>query len=185
MAIASPSINPVLSEFSVAHEAAPPSPTSSARGQVRTGQAAGADKRSPPQKAMERLGLTRDIDLALHLPLRYEDETRLTLLREARDGETVQVEGVVRDNRIESRGRRQLIVRLHDGSGEVLLRFLNFYGSQQKSWGAGVRLRARGAFLPASKHPFCALKRSGRQAMDVAGEKSGIADILKAKQLRR
>jgi ATP-dependent DNA helicase RecG len=144
MAITSPSINPVLSEFSVAHEAAPPSPTSSARGQVRTGQAAGADKRSPPQKAMERLGLTRDIDLALHLPLRYEDETRLTLLREARDGETVQVEGVVRDNRIESRGRRQLIVRLHDGSGEVLLRFLNFYGSQQKSWGAGVRLRVRG-----------------------------------------
>ena len=93
---------------------------------------------------MERLGLTRDIDLALHLPLRYEDETRLTLLREARDGETVQVEGVVRDNRIEARGRRQLIVRLHDGSGEVLLRFLNFYGSQQKSWGVGVRLRVRG-----------------------------------------
>ncbi len=93
---------------------------------------------------MERLGLTRDIDLALHLPLRYEDETRLTLLREARDGETVQVEGVVRDNRIEARGRRQLIVRRHDGSGEVLLRFLNFYGSQQKSWGAGVRLRVRG-----------------------------------------
>ena len=93
---------------------------------------------------MERLGLTRDIDLALHLPLRYEDETRLTLLREARDGETVQVEGVVRDNRIEARGRRQLLVRLHDGSGEVLLRFLNFYGSQQKSWGAGVRLRVRG-----------------------------------------
>ncbi|WP_445207674.1 ATP-dependent DNA helicase RecG [Aquabacterium sp. G14] len=93
---------------------------------------------------MERLGLKRDIDLALHLPLRYEDETRLTLLRDARDGQTVQVEGVVRDNRIEARGRRQLIVRLHDGSGEVLLRFLNFYGSQQKSWGAGVRLRVRG-----------------------------------------
>ncbi|HYR25059.1 MAG TPA: ATP-dependent DNA helicase RecG, partial [Aquabacterium sp.] len=93
---------------------------------------------------MERLGLVRDIDLALHLPLRYEDETRLTRLVEARDGDTVQVEGVVRDNRVEARGRRQLIVRLHDGSGEVLLRFLNFYGSQQKSWGAGVRLRVRG-----------------------------------------
>nr|WP_306564728.1 ATP-dependent DNA helicase RecG [Aquabacterium sp.] len=125
-------------------EAAAPSSSSSARGQSGTGKSAPADKRSPPQKAMERLGLTRDIDLALHLPLRYEDETRLTLLREARDGETVQVEGVVRDNRIEARGRRQLIVRLHDGSGEVLLRFLNFYGSQQKSWGAGVRLRVRG-----------------------------------------
>lgn len=93
---------------------------------------------------MDKLGLVRDIDLALHLPLRYEDETRLTLLRDARDGQTVQVEGVVSDNRIEARGRRQLIVRLDDGTGEVLLRFLNFYGSQQKSWAAGVRLRVRG-----------------------------------------
>jgi len=93
---------------------------------------------------MDKLGLLRDIDMALHLPLRYEDETRLTTLRDARDGETVQVEGVVRDNRIESRGRKQLIVRLDDGTGEVLLRFLNFYGSQQKSWAPGVRLRVRG-----------------------------------------
>ncbi|MGE5451234.1 MAG: ATP-dependent DNA helicase RecG [Acidobacteriota bacterium] len=102
------------------------------------------DKRSAPQKAMDKLGLVRDIDLALHLPLRYEDETRITLLRDARDGQTVQLEGVVRDNRIEMRGRRQLIVKLDDGSGEVLLRFLNFYGSQQKSWAPGVRLRVRG-----------------------------------------
>lgn len=93
---------------------------------------------------MEKLGLLRDIDLALHLPLRYEDETRLTRLRDARDGDTVQIEGVVSDNRVEQRSRRQLLVRLDDGSGEVLLRFLNFYGSQQKSWAPGVRLRVRG-----------------------------------------
>jgi ATP-dependent DNA helicase RecG len=93
---------------------------------------------------MDKLGLVRDIDLALHLPLRYEDETRLTPLRDARDGDTVQIEGVVRDNRIEARSRRQLIVRLDDGTGEVLLRFLNFYGTQQKSWAPGVRLRVRG-----------------------------------------
>ncbi|TAK90313.1 MAG: ATP-dependent DNA helicase RecG [Aquabacterium sp.] len=105
---------------------------------------AAATARSAPQKAMDKLGLVRDIDLALHLPLRYEDETRLTLLRDARDGQTVQLEGVVSENRIEARGRRQLIVRLDDGTGEVLLRFLNFYGSQQKSWAPGVRLRVRG-----------------------------------------
>ena len=99
---------------------------------------------SAPQKAMHRLGLVRDTDLALHLPLRYEDETVVTPLRQARDGQAVQVEGVVRDNRVEQRGRRQLIVKLDDGTGEVLLRFLNFYGSQQKSWAPGVRLRVRG-----------------------------------------
>jgi ATP-dependent DNA helicase RecG len=95
-----------------------------------SGRSEAAPARSAPQKAMDKLGLVRDIDLALHLPLRYEDETRLTLLRDARDGETVQLEGVVSDNRIEARGRRQLLVRL--------------YGSQQKSWAPGVRLRVRG-----------------------------------------
>ena len=51
---------------------------------------------SAPQKAMHKLGLVRDIDLALHLPLRYEDETHIVTLREARDGEVVQVEGISR-----------------------------------------------------------------------------------------
>jgi ATP-dependent DNA helicase RecG len=41
-----------------------------------------------PQKALRKLGLRRDIDLALHLPLRYEDETRITPLARARDGAT-------------------------------------------------------------------------------------------------
>ncbi|RTL28151.1 MAG: ATP-dependent DNA helicase RecG [Burkholderiales bacterium] len=110
----------------------------------KTPDASAKPARSAPQKAMDKLGLVRDIDLALHLPLRYEDETRLTLLRDARDGDTVQLEGVVTDNRIEARSRRQLLVRMDDGTGEALLRFLNFYGSQQKSWAPGVRLRVRG-----------------------------------------
>jgi ATP-dependent DNA helicase RecG len=100
---------------------------------------------SAPQRAMHKLGLRRDIDLALHLPLRYEDETRLHRLADARDGDVVQVEGVVADCKVEFRPRRQLIVRLHDDDGEpLLLRFLNFYGSQQKAYAAGKRLRVRG-----------------------------------------
>jgi ATP-dependent DNA helicase RecG len=60
------------------------------------------------------------------------------------DGEVAQVEGVVLDTRIELRPRRQLLVRLRDDSGWLLLRFLHFYPSQQKTLAAGVRLRARG-----------------------------------------
>lgn len=78
--------------------------------------------KSAPQKAMERLGLVRDIDLALHLPLRYEDETRITPIGQARDGDTAQVEGLVREAQVELRGRRQLVVRLADDSGEITLR---------------------------------------------------------------
>jgi RecG-like helicase len=41
---------------------------------------ASAKPLSAPQKALIKLGLKRDIDLALHLPLRYEDETRIVKL---------------------------------------------------------------------------------------------------------
>ena len=65
--------------------------------------------KSAPQRAMERLGLARDIDLALHLPLRWEDETQITAIAAARDGQAVQVEGTVRDTHLEQRPRRQLV----------------------------------------------------------------------------
>eukprot|EP01041_Mallomonas_annulata_P019519 gene19519-38902_t len=65
-----------------------------------------------PKKALHRLGLVRDIDLALHLPLRYEDETRIVTLREARDGQLAQIEGTVTSSEITQRPRRQLLVTL-------------------------------------------------------------------------
>ena len=101
-------------------------------------------EKSAPQKALEKLGLRRDIDMALHLPLRYEDETRITPIAQAREGQVVQVEGVVRECHVEQRGRRQLLVQMHDDSDDLLLRFLNFYPSQQKSLAAGTQLRVRG-----------------------------------------
>jgi ATP-dependent DNA helicase RecG len=100
---------------------------------------------SGPQRAIHKLGLTRDIDLALHVPLRYEDETRLGRLADAREGETLQLEATVADCRVETRARRQLVVRLTDDDGESLvLRFLNFYPSQQKQLAVGKRVRVRG-----------------------------------------
>ena len=101
-------------------------------------------EKSGPQRAMEKLGLRRDIDLALHLPLRYEDETRVSAIADAPDGEPVQVEGIVRECRIELRGRRQLLVRIEDDSDDLLLRFLNFYPSHQKTLAVGARVRVRG-----------------------------------------
>jgi ATP-dependent DNA helicase RecG len=116
--------------------------------------------KSGPQKALDKLGLTRDIDLALHLPMRYEDETRLDRVADAREGSTVQVEGTVRESRIEHRSRRQLLVTLDDGSGELLLRFLHFYPSQQKQFAPGTLLRVRGElrhgfFGREIVHPAC------------------------------
>ena len=97
-----------------------------------------------PQKALQKLGLRRDIDLALHLPLRYEDETRIVRLADARDGEVVQFEGEVVYSEIAIRSRRQLLVTVDDGSDTCVLRFLNFYPSHQKTLSVGARIRVRG-----------------------------------------
>jgi len=99
---------------------------------------------SAPQKALHKLGLARDIDLALHLPLRYEDETRISKLRDARDGGTVQIEATVTDSQVAYRPRRQLVVTVDDGTDTCVLRFFNFYPSQQKVLAPGARLRIRG-----------------------------------------
>ncbi|SAK53774.1 ATP-dependent DNA helicase RecG [Caballeronia catudaia] len=94
---------------------------------------------------LAKLGLKSDIDLVLHLPMRYEDETQLTPIGEMIPGDIAQTEGVVFDNEIAYRPRRQLLVKMQDDAGdELTLRFLNFYGSQVKQMAVGVRLRVRG-----------------------------------------
>ena len=90
------------------------------------------------------MGLVRDIDLVLHLPLRYEDETRITLLRNARDGDTVQIEATVTQCEIQLRPRRMLKVTVDDGTGTCVLTFFSFYPSQQKAMAPGTLLRIRG-----------------------------------------
>ncbi|MEY4756703.1 MAG: ATP-dependent helicase RecG [Pseudomonadota bacterium] len=99
---------------------------------------------SAPQKALIKLGLRRDIDLALHLPLRYEDETRIIRLSDAREGSVVQIEGTVTHNEVSLHGRRQLLVTVDDGSDTCTLRFFSFYPSQQKALAVGERVRVRG-----------------------------------------
>ncbi len=96
------------------------------------------------QRALTKLGLVRDIDFALHLPLRYEDETHITALRDARHGETVQIEAVVTSCEIQFKGKRQLVVTVADGAEECTLRFFNFYPSHQRALAVGERLRLRG-----------------------------------------
>ena len=90
------------------------------------------------------MGLRRDIDLALHLPLRYEDETRIVRLADARDGDMVQIEGQITHSEITFRGRRQLRVTIDDGSDTCVLRFINFYPSHQKTLSVGAQVRVRG-----------------------------------------
>lgn len=99
---------------------------------------------SAPQRAMRRLGLVQPIDLALHVPLRYEDETQLTPLAQAQVGSTLQFEAEVVASEVVFRGRRQWLLWVDDGQARCVLRFLHFFPSQQKAWPVGRRVRVRG-----------------------------------------
>jgi ATP-dependent DNA helicase RecG len=96
------------------------------------------------QRALRKLGLLRDIDFALYLPMRYEDETRIVRLADLRDGDLGQIEAVVTESEVSFRPRRQLVVTVDDGSDTCQLRFFNFYPSQQKQLAVGARVRVRG-----------------------------------------
>ena len=93
---------------------------------------------------MRKMGLVRDIDLALHIPLRYEDETQIVKLSQAREGDTLQIEATVTASEIQLRPRRQLLVTVDDGTDTCVLRFFNFYPAQQKALAVGQVIRARG-----------------------------------------
>ncbi len=100
---------------------------------------------------LARLGIHREADLALHLPLRWEDETRLTPIRDLLPGATAQVQGVVRDAKIAYRPRRMLTLTVEDDGGVLGIRFLNFYPSHVKLFQPGEGFRfigeVRGGFL--------------------------------------
>lgn len=129
------------------------SPVPAKKAPIPTAEATAAApaKPSPPgsglsqvQRALRKLGLVRDIDFALYLPMRYEDETRIVRIADTRDGDMAQVEGVVTECEVVYRPRRQLIATIDDGSDTCQLRFFNFYPSQQKQLAVGARVRVRG-----------------------------------------
>jgi ATP-dependent DNA helicase RecG len=93
---------------------------------------------------LKTLGLHSQADLVLHLPLRFEDETRITPIADAVPGAAAQFDVTVVSCEIAYRPKRQLVCRVEDDTGELVLRFLNFYPSQQKVLQAGARLRVFG-----------------------------------------
>jgi len=113
-----------------------------------------------------KLGIRSESDLLLHLPLRYEDETRLTPMRDLRAGEPAQVEGTIARAEVGGRGRRTLFAELRDGTGSLGLRFFHFYGSQVAQLSPGRRVRALGEprgglFGLEMTHPRYRLVRDG------------------------
>ena len=97
-------------------------------------------------ETLRKLGIERLQDLWFHLPLRYEDRTRITPIRDLVAGESAQVEGVVEAVEAGFRYRPQLRVAITDASHETLvLRFFHFRRQQAQQFAPGLRLRCYGA----------------------------------------
>ncbi len=109
---------------------------------------AAAATRGDLAERLARLGIRGKRDLALHLPLRYEDETTLTPLSRVQAGLPVLVEAQVVDCDVKYRPRRTLVVKLVDDGHELWVRFLNFYPSQVKQFAPGKRFRFFGEVRP-------------------------------------
>ncbi len=107
---------------------------------------------------LAKLGVATKFDLVLHLPLRYDDETRLYAIRNAPEDQPVLVEAEVVESEVKFRPRRQLVCQVADETGVLALRFFSFYTSQLKQLSPGTRIRVygeirHGFFGPEMVHP--------------------------------
>ena len=89
-------------------------------------------------------GVYRVEDLLFHLPLRYQDRTRVTAIGAALEGTDVVIEGEIRAADVVFGRRRSLVARLQDGSGTITLRFFHFSAAQKNNLRPGNRLRCFG-----------------------------------------
>ena len=107
---------------------------------------------------LERLGLKTLQDLLFHLPLRYEDRTRVKPLGSLRGGDRVLIEGRVELAETTPTGRRSLVVRIADGTGSLQLRFFHFTQDQRRQFERGRRIQCfgeirNGVYGPEMVHP--------------------------------
>lgn len=107
---------------------------------------------------LSRLGISSVQDLLFHFPLRYEDRTHITPLKDLRPDSYVTIEGLVQTCEVQFSRRPMLIVSLSDGSSKVMLRFFNFNAAMKNSFTTGARVKAfgevkRGRFMAEIHHP--------------------------------
>ncbi|AFJ02473.1 ATP-dependent DNA helicase RecG [Methylophaga frappieri] len=96
------------------------------------------------QQKLNKLGITRVSDVLFHLPLRYQDRTRLVPLGSLRMQQECLIEGVINLSQITYGRRRALLCHIGDGSGSLILRFFHFGKSQQQQLAKGQRIRCFG-----------------------------------------
>ncbi|OCX12171.1 ATP-dependent DNA helicase RecG [Stutzerimonas xanthomarina] len=97
---------------------------------------------------LARVGLETLQDVLFHLPLRYQDRTRVVPIGALLPGQDAVIEGMVVGADVVMGRRRSLLVRLQDGSGTLSLRFYHFSNAQKEALKRGTQLRCFGEARP-------------------------------------
>ena len=98
---------------------------------------------SPPE-SLKKLGLHRWVDVLLHFPLRYENESHVVSLSQVVPGQFAQVQVRIVSARVVFRPRRMLLVEVEDDTGSALLRFIYFKDAQKNAYRPGLPFRVLG-----------------------------------------
>jgi ATP-dependent DNA helicase RecG len=93
---------------------------------------------------LTKIGIRQVQDLLFHLPLRYQDRTRLMPLGALRPQQEVLVEGTIQLSQVKFGRRRSLLCHVSDGTGSLILRFFHFSKAQQEQLAKGRRIRCFG-----------------------------------------
>ena len=93
---------------------------------------------------LAKLNIHNYWDLALHIPLRYEDLTKIYPIAETQVGQQVMIQGKIIGHEIVNKRSKQLIVRVDDGSSIISLLFFHFYPSYTTQYAIGKQIRAHG-----------------------------------------
>ena len=107
---------------------------------------------------LSRIGINNVQDLLFHLPLRYEDRTRVTPIADIRPESFATIEGFVQHTEVQFGRRPILSVTLSDGTSKIMLKFFNFNAGMKNSLAVGVRVKAfgeikRGRYMAEIHHP--------------------------------
>jgi len=113
-------------------------------GRQRPGGRATGSSGSRQARLFERLGLCNPVDFITHLPLRYEDDTRITPIAQAEIGAYGVFEGEILSCAVQVGPRRELQAQLADKTGRLSLRWIYVYPGLQTRVAQGKRLRVRG-----------------------------------------
>ncbi|TRX55100.1 ATP-dependent DNA helicase RecG [Thalassomonas sp. M1454] len=121
---------------------------------------------------LEKIGLKTLQDVLFHLPLRYEDKTRVSKIRDLMPGMHTGVIGNVIDSQVSFGRRKMLLVKINDGSGEITLRFFHFSAAQKNNLSNGTRIRC-----------FGEIQRGGRGFEIIHPEYKTVTDDVSAPQV--